>query len=359
MINKGKYRVLVCPLGWGLGHASRLVPVIAQLQNKECEVIIAGDNLQLKYLLTFFPGIENIHFPSFSVRYAKGSVQIFPIIRVALILPFITIREHLRLKKIIRAQKIQIVISDNRYGLWHKDIKTVIITHQLKVIPPKPFSFLESLITYFIKLIICKYDYCWVPDYSGEKSISGKLSHVKTQLPNIRFIGLLSRFQGIRSDKHQPRWDLVGISSGPSPQREIFIKLLETLAYKHNLRTLIIKGNPLEGNGILHKDLISYAGHLENEEFAGALFSTRYLITRSGYSTIMDLLTLGISCLIIPTPGQTEQEYLSLHLSEEGFFNTCNQSKMEDVDISYATVLRTEPQNTSELLCKAIQEVIS
>ncbi|NVO08330.1 MAG: hypothetical protein HXX16_00045 [Bacteroidales bacterium] len=357
MDDVNKNRVLVCPLAWGLGHASRMIPIISKFQQSDFEVIAAGDELQMHYISTKFPNIKILHFPSFKVKLARGSNQLLPILRIASILPYHIIKEHYTIKKIVRDHQINIIISDNRYGLWCRGIKSIFITHQLRVLFPKPFRLLEPIGAWFVRLIIKKFTFCWIPDYNDDRNLSGNLSHPKSLPSNVRYIGLLSRFQGINVDVETHKWDLVGIASGPSPQREIFIDLMGKLSKRYNLKAIIIKGNPKEGTNIFEDKGIYYAGHLNDIDFANTVLSTKYLITRSGYSTIMDLAFLGISGLIIPTPGQTEQEYLAEYLSRKELFVTCKQLDIEKIDITIAQVSHKPINNSNKLFQNAFFEL--
>ena len=359
MKEKKKHRVLVCPLGWGLGHASRNIPIIDYLLKSGHTVIVAGDELQISYLTTYFPGIKTIKFPSLKVNLSKGSNQLLPILGIAFRLPYLVINEHFAVKKIVNDNQISVIISDNRYGLWHRGTKSVLITHQLRVPFPKPFRFLEPIGELFVRLISQKFTYCWIPDSSGEKKLAGKLSHPSKIPSNARYIGLLSRFKKGLSKKDDSIWDLVGIASGPSPQREIFIDSISKLGRRNNLRTLIIKGVPSEGTKAIENGGIFYAGHLGDIDFQKAIQSSKYLITRAGYSTIMDLTTIGVRGLIVPTPGQTEQEYLTNYLSIKGIFKSCKQIELENLDISMALLDQVDLDFGPEQFEKALNELIN
>jgi len=298
------------------------------------EVIAAGDRLQMQYITSFFPNICTLDFPSFKVKFSKGSNQLLPILGIGLRLPYYIIREHFAVKRIINENNINQIISDNRYGLWNRHVKSILITHQLRVLFPKPFRFLEPLGALFIRFIAGKFDECWVPDFQGEENLAGELSHPLKLPRNVKYIGPLSRFKEIEVPQAQGSWDLVGISSGPSPHRDILIELITNLGRKNNLKTLIIKGNPSEGSEIYEEEGIFYAGHLIDSDFVSAIKSTKYLICRAGYSTIMDLSALKVNCILIPTPGQTEQEYLSSYLSSKGLFRTNKQSDLVNLDLS-------------------------
>ncbi len=333
-MNVEKKIILVCPLGWGLGHASRDIPIIDSFRRDGHKVIIAGDEQSLALLSNRFEGVKTIHFPSFKVRFSKRQNQVLPLLWIALRLPYHIIKEHLILKRIVRQLKIDVVISDNRYGLWNNDVKTILITHQLKIFFPRPFRFLEPLGTRFIRFMAEKFDSCWIPDYYNSTGLAGELSHPKRLPSNARYIGIISRFQKANTVESEEKWGLVGIVSGPSPHREILISEIEKFSKRQNLKTLIIKGNPNEGTEIVEQNGIWYAGHLEDKDFASVVTSSKYLICRAGYSSIMDLVALGVKCLIVPTPGQTEQEYLAEFLSDKGLFQTCKQSDVEKQSIS-------------------------
>lgn len=354
-----KTRILVCPLGWGLGHASRLIPIIQFLKDEGYEIIVAGDKPQLLLISYRFPDIQTINFPSFNVSLSKGKSQLLPLIGVAIRLPYHTIREHFALKRIIRENKIDLIISDNRYGLWCKGVKSIFITHQLKVIFPKPFRFLEPIGLNAVRFFSSKFKYCLVPDFSDERNLAGELSNPGKKPKNIKYIETLSRFSDIKIDENSEEWDLVGISSGPSPHREIFIQEISRLSKLYNLKTLIIKGSPKEGMQTYIENGISYCGHLSDKDFANAVLSSKYLITRSGYCTIMDLYALGVGGLIVPTPGQTEQEYLAEFLSNKGLFKTCKQDEILKTDIELALLIKRPTVRVSNLFKEPILELLN
>ena len=225
---------------------------------------------------------------------------------------FSIFKEHQQLKKIIEEHKIEMVISDNRYGLWNKKIESVFITHQINIQAP----FFEKLLFRINSWFISKYDECWVPDYAEENNLSGDLSHPKNEFykknfpGNIKYIGPKSRFtKGI--SKEEKNYECVGIVSGPEPQRTLFFEQLVDDFKKMKGKTLIISGRP-EILKQTQDGELTIVNHLEDEAFLSALYSAKKIICRSGYSTIMDLHVLGLNATYIPTPGQTEQEYLAL-----------------------------------------------
>lgn len=307
-------KVLICPLNWGLGHATRCVPLIKRQLDEGNDVTIAADGLPLCFLQEEFPGLSFIEYKSYPVRYSAGKSQVGAIFRC---LPGIIRRiweEHYWLKRLLQTTHFDRVISDNRFGMWSRDVESVYITHQLMIKMPRGFAFLQPLAWLIHRIFISRYSECWVPDYAEAPGLSGDLSHKYPLRQNIRFIGPLSRFDCYERTMPNCNFDTVVIISGIEPQRSLFEKnMLDRLAASSE-RVLIIQGLPGETGGEKKIGNITLRPHIGTAELAGIQKGARKIISRSGYSTIMDLTSLG--CLdkaeFIPTPGQPEQEYLAL-----------------------------------------------
>lgn len=322
---------LVAPLGWGLGHASRDIPIIAELQRQGCRVVVAGDSSSIHLIQSTFTNIEAVLFPSYRVRYRKGTSQLLPMLWVAIRLPFFNVSEHIKLRRLVGELGVDIVISDNRYGLWSKRCKSVIITHQLRVIVPYPFRWAVGIGEAIIRCWLRRFNEVWIPDVE-HNPVAGKLS-LPNGLNSLKYVGIISRLAAPNLGGQFASFQMVVVASGPEPHRQIFISRAAELVRKHHLNGLIIEGNPSVGivprnvNGVWH------VGHLPDSMFALAVVNSRYIIFRGGYSTVMDMLTLGVSGLMVPTPGQTEQEYLAKHLGGLGLFRVSSQHSMLDVEL--------------------------
>ncbi|MBR7067907.1 MAG: hypothetical protein IKI28_06270 [Bacteroidales bacterium] len=330
--------ILVAPLNWGLGHASRCIPLIAHLLNMGHRVVLAGDGASLQLLHNRFGQIETIHLPSYSVRYSARRSQLLPMLWLALRLPLHNWLEHLRLQRIIRSMGIDLVLSDNRYGLWSKHCPCVLIAHQLRVIPPQPFAWAERFTSPLLRRWMRHFSAVWVPD-NAETPLAGRLS-AHNGLRTIRHIGTLSRFALIDLQRLPPvdyDFELLVIASGPPPHRQLLIDAACTLAQRHNLRCLIVAGNPAAGCNIQGDGTIRHVGHLPDTAFAAAVLHARYLLFRGGYSSIMDMLTLGVVGLMIPTPGQTEQEYIAQHLNQLGILQSIAQQELPNATLDALT----------------------
>ena len=313
-------KILVCPLNWGLGHAARCIPIIQKLIENGNEIIIAADGFPLSLLQKEFPSIPTIQLKSYSIRYSKRNSQVGAMIRFLPKLISGIIKEHLWLNKFLKKEKIDLIISDNRFGLWNKQIYSIYITHQVMIKMPQSLRFLEPVGYYFHKKIIKKYDECWIPDNENGILYSGDLSHLY-QLPDrTKFIGVLSRFSKWKEVEPNNEFETIVILSGVEPQRTLFEeKMLKYFCHSKG-KTLIVEGKPTgnEENRTFYRNITIFS-HLEDEKLAACLKGCQTIVSRSGYSTVMDLAVLGLlhKAFFYPTPGQTEQEYLAERL----FFN--------------------------------------
>jgi len=309
--------VLVAPLDWGLGHATRCIPIIKHLIQSGCNVIIAAEGAQEKLLKTEFPLLKFVHLPGYHIDYAKD--KRFFSLKIIQQLPKILLaikKEKKWLKDFASKQQIDVVISDNRYGLFNKKIKSVFITHQLLIKAPLPF--VEKMFQFFNYRLIQNFNECWVPDFDGTESLAGILSH-PSNLPSIstNYVGALSRFE-----KHSTavtRYDLLVVISGPEPQRSVLEEKLLAQLQDFDGTALLVRGLPQSKKTLQSTDRIRIENHLNASALEQAFAETELVISRSGYTTVMDICKMNKKAILIPTPGQTEQEYLAKHLEKAGF----------------------------------------
>ena len=332
-------RILICPLNWGLGHASRDIVIIRKLLDREHQVIIAADGPALEILKNEFPRLEYVPFPSsVNVTYFRSLPAWLKIFIISPLLGYETLREHYRLKRIVRKTEADLVISDNRYGLWHTRIPSVLITHQLNPRLPRFLGFLDHPLAGLIRLMIRQFHRCWVPDFPGNDNLTGDLAHKFTLPGNVVFIGPLSKFirdpesrvvsRNITAKDHLPlkslepivSAELVILLSGPEPQRTKLENIILDQVRDIPRSSVILQGLP---GGIIRREAspnVTIYNHLPSGSIKSLLENAKYIICRGGYTSIMDLVSLGKPAMIIPTPGQTEQEYLAGHLSARGVF---------------------------------------
>ena len=340
-------RILISPLDWGLGHASRIIPIINRLLEQGDNVIIAGSGLSLNLLQQHFPQLKSIEIPSFKMKYSAGKSQVWAVIKAFPKLIYYSIKEHQALKRIVEEENIDFIISDNRFGLYHKRVSSAYITHQLLIKLPKGWAWMEPFVACVHRSIINRFTECWIPDFASlDKSLAGELSHPAIMPRNVRYIGALSRFQlGVRSEelgvsvqtseepsllefsRVQPeitsgasnlRNLVLAILSGAEPQRTIFEnELFISLQNNPSENIILIQGKIEAEQKVSKVGKITVYNYMSTEQLQEHILKANEIICRSGYSSIMDLYALGKlkNATLIPTPGQSEQEYLAEYIS--------------------------------------------
>jgi UDP-N-acetylglucosamine transferase subunit ALG13 len=316
-------KLLVAPLDWGLGHATRCVPVIRDLLNNHCEVWLAGEGAQEKLLREEFPSLSFLPLKGYGIKYARTGLTGRLILQIPSILRSIK-EENKWLEEQVNKYGFEAVISDNRYGLYHEKIFSVFITHQL-CIKSSLGKWSEKILQKWNYKFINQFNECWVPDKEGENNLAGELSH-PAKLPSIpvNYIGSLSRFVrkdsfGEKKNIDEIKNHLLIILSGPEPQRTILENKIIDQIVNYPGTATIVRGLPGEKNIIPSTNTIHFYNHLSSGELNSEAMKAGFIISRSGYSTIMDIDALQKKSILVPTPGQTEQEYLADHLMKKQF----------------------------------------
>lgn len=313
-------RILVCPLDWGLGHATRCIPLIEQLLKEGAEVIIAADQAPLKVLQETFPELEWVSFPGLEIRYPKsGNMALY----IASLMPALwkmAKQEHAQIEAWVKSLQLDGVLSDNRYGAFSYSVPSVFMTHQLFIKGSKYMEWTEPIIGMLNRYMIQKFDACWVPDYAGENNLSGDLAHGKPlPFPETYYLGPLSRFRTDANATPIPESDeILVMLSGPEPQRSMLEESMRQQLKNNNRKALIVRGKPGDAE-IPDYGNVRSVSHLNSDHLEKAIRSASFIVCRAGYSTLMDLHALGRPALIIPTPGQTEQEYLGRRCHAKGW----------------------------------------
>jgi UDP-N-acetylglucosamine transferase subunit ALG13 len=324
-------RVLVAPLDWGLGHASRCIPVIRKLIGRHCEVMIAGSGDSLSLLQAEFPALRSLQLPPYKPVYPKRGSMAW---KMATQLPhFIrTIRdEHEVIEKRVAQEQLDLVISDNRYGCWSRQVPSVFITHQSNIMMPQRFGWLQGAVRRMNLRYMRKFTRCWIPDLPEKPNLAGDLiSFGKDGASlNIDHIGPLSRFES-RPDRGSPemKYDVTAILSGPEPQRTILEDTVLPQLRASGLKYFVVRG-------VFSPDQLPEAGHvnfLTSHDLQQVIESSACILARSGYSTVMDMAALRKKVIFIPTPGQTEQQYLAQQLTARGIAYSTSQDDFNLAD---------------------------
>jgi len=356
-----KKNILVCPLDWGLGHATRLVPIIELLLTKGANVIIGADKAPLEFLKQRFPECDSVKLSGFIPSYPKGKGMAA---KMAMQFPEMkrqAVESNKLLQQIINKKKIDIVISDNRYELFSEKVHTVFMTHQLNIQSSGFQKLFSPFIKWQISTYIKKHNELWIPDFESAPKLSGELSEVKRMpIDNYLFVGSLSRFSIMDIKAQEKKYDILVILSGPEPQRTILETKLEEQLLGKKYRVLFLLGQP-SVKEIVTKENITKIPHLNDRDFANIIMSSEIIISRPGYSTLMDLVVFGKKAIFVPTPGQTEQEYLAKTLKENGNFYFQEQEKL-DIETAMHECLNYYPlsmKNDFKTLSKRIDQLLN
>lgn len=313
---RNNLRVLVAPLDWGLGHATRCVPLIGELIQKGCEVVLAADEATARLLAREFPQLEIKKLKGYEIRYGQNQLVWSLLKQLPGIFKSIQ-REHQWLKQVLQKEKFDLVISDNRPGLWNHKTHCVYISHQLRIqsgIHAVVNDLLQKLHSFYIN----KFNAVWVPDLGGAENVAGELAHPLKRNFNPVYLGLLSRLY--TTDAPPGKFELMILLSGPEPQRTLLEQALLKQATTLSSKILFVRGLPGNSETIKATANVEVYNHLTASQLQIAIQQSEYIVCRSGYTTLMDLLKLKKKAILIPTPAQPEQEYLATYMQEKGYF---------------------------------------
>lgn len=314
-----KKRILVAPLNWGLGHATRCIPIINALLEEGFEPVIASDGGALNLLKTEFPTLESYELPSYAIKYSSSAFFFRSklLLQTPHILKTIAAEEKLTDQLIIE-KNISGIISDSRWGVRNENVPSVFITHQVNVLS----GFTTSLTSSIHRKYIQKFDECWVPDNDGDLNLSGRMGHTNGGDLKLKYIGILSRFRKLDLPVI---YDIAVILSGPEPQRSFLEKILERELSGRNLKVLLVRGVVEDDQECIETQNITKYNFLTTQQLERSITQSSLVICRPGYTSLMDLAVLQKKVFLIPTPGQYEQEYLFKRLLKKGLIGGCDQ----------------------------------
>lgn len=319
-------KVLVAPLDWGLGHATRDISIVRALVANGYEVVLAAGGAQASLLQAEFPSLQILPLGGYHIHYSKTKWGfLFTLLKQMPRVYGVIKTENRWLDTMIHEHRIDLVISDNRFGLHSPKIPCIFITHQLTV--KAPFAWMENRVQKLNYHYINQFTCCWVPDVAGDMNAAGILSHpIKMPGINVQYIGLLSRFQ-LQNETRQ--YNYCVLLSGPEPQRTMLEKKIISGITSINGKILLVRGKPGSTEMLTVPENVEVKNHLPTAELQKALLQSEIIVCRGGYTSVMELLSLKKKMLVIPTPGQTEQEYLAKRLTENHICLSVTQDELD------------------------------
>lgn len=320
--------ILVAPLNWGLGHATRCIPIIKALQVEGFNPILASDGLALELLKREFPHLKAVELPSYQIEYAKkGKNFNWKMFKNSPKMLQAIIGEKKATKLLVKQLNLCGIISDNRLGVRSKKVPSVFITHQLNVISGN----LSWITNYLHWNSIAKFKECWVPDFKSKPNLTGKLGHLKKSEFPVRYLGPISRFE--KKDT-EIVYDLMVLLSGPEPQRSMLEELLRAEIEYFDGKVIFVQGVVCGEQRLETIGNTTFYNYMTSDLLENALNQSKIVLCRSGYTTIMDLAKLEKKAYFIPTPGQGEQEYLARRLDAGKFVPYSSQDDFEIENLS-------------------------
>lgn len=322
----GFNKVLICPQNWGLGHVTRTIPIIQYFLDKKYEVLLACSGEGSHLLRKEFPNLEVFEIADYNIKYPFKSMYLniaFQFIKMNIAI----VKEHFEIKRISKKYGIGLIVSDARLGAAQKKIPSIIIAHHLHF--RLHFKLIEWICDTWLKIFYLLFDQLWIPDLEGPVNLSGTLSHLYHSKKHY-FIGIVSRFQDLQLKMD---YDYTFMLSGPEPQRshleEIILRQFE---FVKNKKCILIRGTN-QGNSIdyftdKYQSILEVKNLVTGNELNKIMCASRLIICRSGYSTLLDLAIIRKPALLIPTPGQPEQEYLADELKQKGLFYSVSQDDL-------------------------------
>lgn len=335
----GKVKILVAPLDWGLGHATRCVPVIREFLAHGAEVEIAVVKANASFFRETFPKLRQRIAPGYNVEYPDHGYNMgLWLLKNGARLNAIMRYEHRYAEEMVARHHYDILFSDNRFAFYSKKAHNVYMTHQRRIAFPPVFSSFEGVGVRWHDARIAHFDEVWVPDVKEFPGYAGTLSHVDSCSRPVRFVGPLSRFgeshaalKGSEKDL-----DVVAVISGVEPSRTRFEDRLRRVLQKIPGRHVMILGQPSVPYSSWTEGNIEFHTHLPTDRFAEMIARSKRVVSRGGYSTVMDMAVLGASCIFVPIPGQYEQVVLAKNLSAAGYAVEIPEDKLGEESLRKA-----------------------
>lgn len=333
----------MAPLNWGLGHATRCIPIIEVLISLGYNPIIASDGVALEILKKEFPDQKFLILPSYEIEYAKNGKNFkWKLLKNSPKMIDAILNEKKIVKNWVVEFELSGIISDNRLGVHSKKIPSVFMTHQLNVLTGSTTWFTSKMHQFIIK----KFTECWVPDSEKTPNLTGKLGHLKNPSFKTKYIGPLSRLE---KQDLPIRYHLLVLLSGPEPQRSILEEILQEEVLRFDGKVIFVKGKIEAEQKTYQIENTTFYNYMNAKQLEKTINESEIVLCRSGYTTVMDLAKLEKKAFFIPTPGQFEQEYLAKKYKKDGMVPYAKQDKFKIRNLLEISMYRGLPKLDAEI----------
>ncbi|MCZ8286244.1 MAG: glycosyltransferase, partial [Bacteroidia bacterium] len=293
-------------MDWGLGHATRCVPLIRQLM-KDNSLILGITPGTAPVLKAEFPDLKTVAIEPYNIRYSKSLPLLLKLLSDAPRIAAVIKKEQEQLNIMVQEHGIDLVISDNRLGLYHEKVESIYMTHQLRI----KAGMWSAVANRIHRRYMQTFDKVWVPDFEDrEQALAGELSE-NPGLDHVQYIGPLSRLNP--ETKKSSSIDYLVLLSGVEPQRSMLEEAL-CLAFRHTKKKVVFVRGSKTAPPMSLPENISVVTFADAAQLSQLIADAETIICRSGYSSLMDLYHFQKKQMVlVPTPGQSEQEYLAQH----------------------------------------------
>jgi uncharacterized protein (TIGR00661 family) len=284
---------------WGMGHLTRSIPIIQQLLQQNNTLIFAGTEQQQTILKQYCKPIQCVFLKGYSLQFSGKGNWTFEMLKNTYRIQKTIQQENTAVKQLCQQWKISLVISDHRYGFRHQTIPSIFITHQVTL----PLKGIQQFANQWHTNQLKKFNSIWVLD-TDKHQFAGELSTPKSSLP-IDYIGIQSRFNKRNTNSENY---ILAVISGPEPYTEQLFNEIKKIALQTEEKIKCICPNKYVYTQLPQNlEIVQHTSWTAMDEL---FYNCKAIISRSGYTTIMDNVILQKPIRYIPTPGQLEQEYL-------------------------------------------------
>lgn len=311
--------ILISALDWGGGHTTRCVSLIERLIKSGNRIIFAGNEEQNSFMKNEFKSIELEYLQGYEISLSSKQNTYFQIFRQLVKISRAIKNELLFVEQMVAKYNLDLILSDNRYGFRSKEVNSIFIGHQLNLELP----FFKNWTNNVLSKLVNKFDRVWIVD-DQTVNLSGRLSSTTRLNIPYDYIGFLARFQ---TEKRTKKYDYLIIISGPNPENGLFLKEIEKAIVRSKNSYVIVSKvkseQKIKGVDYFYAPSTKMMNNLLNE--------SEVIISKAGYTTLMELYSLGKKAILMPTHGQFEQEYLAKHIKEDVFTFIGDYSNLKGV----------------------------
>lgn len=325
-------RVLYGVYHWGLGHATRSLGLIRALLERGDEVTILMQPDQGLQLLKSELGDACEYYP---FRDTPAPFSRYPVVfylRMTAAMPWVLAgyrREHRETEKLVAERHFDCVVSDSRFGVWSQAVPSYCIFHSIHQVVPFLRQITEPFVEWGQRDLLKGYTKILIPDVEENGGLSGWLGHdprLDWGEGRLVYIGPLSSLP--QTDFEQDI-DVFFSVSGIEPQRGLLEELVLDALPRLSGKIIVTLGRPKDDGERREVAGTTVYGYLDRRRQAEMLSRAKLVMTRSGYTTLMELAGLGRKALFVATPGQSEQEYLAKFHRERGHVWSVEQKHLD------------------------------